>query len=226
MKRRSLEPEIMDLGPQFYTIEEYNDCLLQLGRIGKYLGTDKIMLKMFDQLPFEIDSILDVGCGGGSFTSQLASNFIRTNVLGIDISGYAIDYAKNNYSRDNLKFELRNDPGLNEVEKSFDIVTTTLVLHHLSDDQIIEFFKKSALIARKAIIINDLHRHWLSYTGCSIIMPLFFPNRLTINDSLLSIKKSFRHDELKSYLDKAGFSSKNYTISWHWPFRWIVKVML
>lgn len=227
MKTRSLQPEIMDMGPEFYTQKEYYDCLYQLGRIGKYFGTDNVMVKLFSKLPFKPESILDVGCGGGSFAIQLAQNFKDTYVLGTDISADAIIYAQNqNKNLNNLKFELRNLPELNEPEKSFDIITSTLVFHHLTDEEIVNFLKKSSLIAKKAIIINDLHRHWISYIGCSIIMPLFFPNRLVKYDSLLSIKKSFTYNELEYYLNKAGFSKQDYTITWHWPFRWVIRIML
>lgn len=231
IKKRSLEPELIDLGPAHYSKEEYFECLKQLDRIGTYLGSNKAMLKIFKQLPYTINSILDVGCGGGLFTLQLAKAFNRAKVIGIDINPDAINYARNqkkiyqsNLPLNNLYFELRENPELNEPEKSFDIITASLICHHLSDIQIINFLQKAKLIAKREIIINDLDRHWLSYAGCFFIMPLFFPNRLVKNDSLLSIKKSFTFDDWKYYLDSAGFSEKNYSITWHWPFRWIVRI--
>jgi 2-polyprenyl-3-methyl-5-hydroxy-6-metoxy-1,4-benzoquinol methylase len=233
MKQRSREPELIDLGFKYYSIEEYNQCLYQLGRIGKYLGTDKSMIKLFSKMNQPINSILDVGCGSGAFTRQLAEKFQDTQVVGTDICAEAISYAQNQKeiyqskkNLDNLKFELRFDAELNEPEKSFDIVTSTLVFHHLSNENIITFLKKSKLIARKAIIINDLHRNWLPYMSCKVLMPLFFPNRLVCNDSLLSIKKSFTYDDWKYYLYKAGFNNKDYKISWYWPFRWIVEIKI
>lgn len=225
MKIRSREPEFIDLGSGHYTTQEYHDCLYQLGRIGKYLGANKAILKTFNTLPYQIHSILDVGCGGGAFARQLAENFKNTQITGIDINPQAIELAqKCNGDLKNLKFELRTTPELNEPPKSYDIVTATLVCHHLSDEQIIDFLKRAKLVARKCIIINDLQRSRLSYFGASILMPLFFPNRLVKNDSLLSIKKSFTYSDWIYYLKSADVDPKNYSISWHWPFRWIVKI--
>ena len=232
LKKRSYEPELMDMGTQFYTETEYNECLYQLDCIGKYSGNNTKMLKTFSSLPYKINSILDVGCGGGLFTLQLAKKFSSAKVYDTDISIQAIDYAKNqqkkfqenNLPLNNLNFELRTNCELIEPEKSFDIVTSSLVCHHLSDESIVDFLKRAAKVAKKTIIINDLNRHWLAYVGCSIIMPMFSKNKLILKDSLLSIKKSFTYDEWINYLQQAGFKKENYKISWHWPFRWIIKV--
>lgn len=229
MQVRSNQPEIMDLSDKFYTVEEYNDCLYQIGRIGKYLGNEKKMFKLFSK--YSPESILDIGCGGGNFTTYLAKQFKDTKVVGIDINQQAIKYAKEqqlirNNSLNNLKFEFRTSAELNEPEKSYDILTTTLVLHHLKDEEIIEFLKKAKSIAKKAIIINDLHRNWIPYFFSMIIFPVFFNNRLVRNDSLLSIKKSFIYKDLQKYLQKASFNEQNYKISWSWPFRWIIEINL
>lgn len=227
MKIRSREPEFIDLGSDHYTQEEYYDCLYQLGRIGNYLGNNKKMLKIFAKLPYKIDSILDVGCGGGLFALQIAEQFKNSKVIGIDLSLQAINYAnqqklQNNIN--NLEYQISKTPELNEAAKSFDIVTATLVCHHLSDSQIIDFLKRAKIVARKNIIINDLHRNIISYLGATILIPLFFNNRLVKNDSLLSIKKSFIRSDWVYYLNSAGFKAQDYSITWHWPFRWIIKV--
>lgn len=225
MKIRSREPELIDLGLPYYTHTEYHHCLYQLGRIGKYLGANNLIIKTFTTLPYKIDSILDVGCGGGYFTRQLAQTFIQANVIGIDINPTAIEHAQeNNANLKNIRFQLRITPELNEPPKSADIVTATLVCHHLSDEEIIDFLKRAKSVARKNIIINDLHRHWISYYFAKIVMPIFFANRLIENDSLLSIKKSFTYNDWIYYLYNAGFKSNDYSIFWHWSFRWIIKV--
>jgi len=243
LKIRSREPELIDLGSQYYTQEEYDNCLYQIGRIGKYLGANNAMLthstRIASSLPGfassfaghgrvtggNINSILDVGCGGGYFTAQLAKKFKNIQVTGIDINPDAITHSQTRNPRlNNLKFELRNTPELNEPPKSYDIVTATLVCHHLSDEEIIDFLKRAKLVARKNIIINDLQRNRIAYFFALIIMPIFFKNRLVENDSLLSIKKSFTYNDWIYYLYNAGIKPEDYMISWHWPFRWIIKI--
>lgn len=227
MNKRILTPEIIDLGSAYYTADEYNDCLRQLGRIGKFLGGNRATLQEFRALKEPPTSILDVGCGGGQFTIRLAKEYPKAFVKGIDISEDAIKFAKEKlaeYSLSNIDFVIPAAPELNEPTKSYDVVTTTLVCHHLSDEQIVQFLKKSVSVAKRAVIINDLQRSSLAYLLFSIIAPLFFPNRLILHDGLLSIKRSFTRQDWHSYLQQANIPARAYSISWHFAFRWVVTI--
>ncbi len=225
MKKRVYLPEIMDLGSDAYTKEEYKECLYLLGIIGKYLGYNKSIINELKKIKNPIDSILDVGCGGGLLTFEMAKKFPEIKVYGIDISKDAIDFAENKKLK-NLNFELCSHTNFNESEKKYDVIVTSLVCHHLNDEELINFLRGAIKSAKKAIIINDLHRHWLSYLGCSIFFPIFTKNRLIRADSLLSIKKSFTYKDWFSYLINAGLAKENFKISWHWPFYWIVRINL
>lgn len=224
MDQRINIPEIMDLGPSHYTSEEYNDCLSQLGRIGRLLGGDRATLWAFKQLPKAPKSILDVGCGGGQMTLKLAQRYPKAKVRGIDLSEAAIAFAKGQaipHPR-NLKFSICKTPELREPPNSVDVVTSTLVCHHLSDDEIIDFFKRSLKIANEAVIFNDLHRHPLAAALFSGLARTCFRNRLIIHDGLLSIKRAFKRSDLLAYLDAAKIPQKAFSLTWHCPFRWIL----
>jgi len=224
MKQRILTPEIIDLGKNYYNIQEYNKCLYQLGRINKYLGCNGKLIKIIKNAA-GVESILDVGCGGGQIAWQLAKSFPKAKVVGIDINPDAINFANSfNEKLSNLKYELKNIPELTEKEKSYDIVTSTLVCHHLTDDQIVDFLKRAQKVAKKKIVLNDLQRSWVSYLASKIIMPIFFPNRLVRNDSALSIKKSFRRRDWVIFLKQAKINEQDYKIVWCWPFRWIIEI--
>ncbi len=227
MTNRIHTPELIDLGPPHYTQEEYSDCLHQLGRIGKYLGGNRATLWGFNTLSKSPQSILDVGCGGGQFTIQLAKYYPNARVKGIDISADAIQFAQQKLSQEplplpNITFTIPSTPELNEPDKSYDVVTATLVCHHLSDEAIIQFLKKSTLVAKQAVIINDLHRHPLARLSFSLISPLCFPNRLIAHDGLLSIQRAFTKKNWISYLQQADIPSHAYSLTWHWAFRWIL----
>lgn len=59
---RSQEKELLDLGPEYYSLDEYTECLKKLFRVNKLFGffqsTVKI-LKHFSQK----STLLDVGYG-------------------------------------------------------------------------------------------------------------------------------------------------------------------
>lgn len=210
---KSTQLEIMDTGP--YTADEYRDCLEQLDRVGRWLGGDRATLAKMGQPR----SILDVGCGGGHFTARLAEQFPKAHVVGIDINPDAIAYARAKSSRPNLAFELQE---LNAPEKSFDVVTATLVCHHIPDDELGTFITACCRIAKKRVILNDLHRHPLALFLFRLISPLCFRNRLVLHDGPLSIRRAFKRHELASCLERAGLT--RYAISWHWAFRWVVTI--
>jgi len=229
--KRSHQPEWIDLGKNFYTPTEYRDCLYQLDRIGRFLGGDNSSFWAFKQLSTTISrfkSILDVGCGGGLFTLRLANRYPQAQVVGIDISADAIHFAKARLNEQrpllsNVQFSIADSPQLDKNIR-YDVVIATLVCHHLSDEELILFLKQACLVANQTIILNDLHRHFLATIGFATIVPLFFRNRLIWHDGLLSIRRSFTHQEWKNFLEAAGIDESCYTISWHWAFRWIIMI--
>lgn len=226
-KSRSLELEIIDLGD--YSEEEYRDCLCKLGQIGKWLGGDLATFKAFERMGSTPSSILDVGCGGGQFTTRLALRFPSARVLGIDLNPLAIEFAKEKLrvmknSPKNLQFETRSQEKLDEEKKSFDVVTSTLVCHHLTDENLTDFIMSACHIAKKKVIINDLHRHPMALYLFKIVSPIFFRNRLIQSDGALSIRRAFIYDDWMHYLKKAGLHPSQYTLSWHLPFRWLLEI--
>lgn len=226
MPRRIETPELIDLGPSYYTEEEYRDCLFQLGRIGRLLGGNRATFWAFRQLEYLPTSILDVGCGGGQLAIQLAKRYPQGTVKAIDLSAQAINFAKQQLAKEtnlcSVEFCIPPTPHLEEPPKSFDVVTSTLVCHHLSDLQIIDFLKRSMQIAKEAVIINDLHRHPLASCSYLAIAPLLFPNRLIFHDGLLSIKRAFKREDWIHYLQAACIPPQAWSLSWHFPFRWIL----
>lgn len=229
MNVRSHQKELIDQGAAYYTESEYFDCLKHLGKIGRFLGGNRATLSAFKQLKKPPTSILEVGCGGGDFTRILAHTYPKSHVVGIDFSEPAITYAKQqpaNKKFPHLVFEVPPTLELNIPEKTVDVITATLVCHHMSEEELIEFLKRAKSSANHAIIINDLHRSHLAYGCFHLISRFFFPNRLIIHDGLLSIQRGFTKKEWVYYLEKAGFQKKQYQIKWKWAFRWIILITI
>jgi len=222
--QRSCAPELLDLGPSYYSQDEYTACLHQLARIGHLLGGDKATLNAFNRFP-PPSSILDVGCGGGQFTIKLAKEFSKAHVTGIDISSQAIEFAQKRLEETqltNVAFEIPPSVQLSYPSNSFDVVTATLVCHHMHATDLIDFLKRAYEVASQRIILNDLHRHWLAYLGFGLIAKPFFSNRLITHDGLLSIKRAFKKQDWIDSLQAAGIPLEQCSITWHWAFRWIV----
>ncbi len=72
--------------------------------------------------------ILDLGCGDGAITNQLAEMVPHGEVVGIDASESMIQTAKNDRKYPNVRFELKD---INEItyENHFDLIFSNAALH-------------------------------------------------------------------------------------------------
>lgn len=73
------------------------------------------------------ERILDLGCGDGALTAQLAALTPHGTVIGIDASYGMIETAQSHVAK-NLSFEVRDINELN-FENEFDIVFSNATLH-------------------------------------------------------------------------------------------------
>ena len=79
-------------------------------------------------------TLLDVGCGPGNITADLASRLPLGEVTGIDSSGEIIDQARSRYGeQENLTFAQGDVYHLDFDDDTFDVVHAHQVLQHLSD---------------------------------------------------------------------------------------------
>ena len=131
-------------------------------------------------------TILDLGCGIGCFTCELASK--AKKVVGIDISQKVIDYAIKNNSRENIQYFVQNIENLNEINESFDIVFSDMVFNY------IENYDK---------LLNDIYNH-LNENGL-----LVFSQVHPISTASLGESSWVNEDnKLKFQLDNYGNLSK------------------
>jgi hypothetical protein len=104
----------------------------------------------------------------------------------------------------------------------FDIVITTLFLHHFTDQQIEELLIPIVNKVKIGVVVNDLHRSSIAYylfKGLS----LFLKNPMVKKDGAISVLRGFKKIELISISKKLKDSVS--TIHWKWAFRyqWIIK---
>jgi SAM-dependent methyltransferase len=80
---------------------------------------------------FAVRRILDFGCGIGTATAYLAEGFPRAEVIGVDTSENALDYAREHYGSERVRFR-----SLAELpqEGDFDLCYVNGVFHHIEPD--------------------------------------------------------------------------------------------
>ena len=78
------------------------------------------------------ERILDLGCGDGRLTAELAECVPDGSVLGIDASEGMIETARKDHAAGNLQFEVRDIDDI-DFESEFDVVFSNATLHWVQD---------------------------------------------------------------------------------------------
>ena len=95
----------------------------------------------------------------------------------------------------------------------YDWVISNHVLHHLSDDEVISLASASRTMATQKVIFNDISRSAAGYILFQVSTPLLFRRSFITQDGLISIRRSFRRDELARLL------GENWSVRPMFPFR-------
>jgi hypothetical protein len=208
-----------------------HDTLDALANINKWLGGNKVTLnglkKVIKNHPKnEPLTIIDLGCGGGDILRKVANYGKKEgyifNLVGIDANKDAMVYARQlskNYPE--ISF-IDCDIFSDEFESlQYDVVLTTLFLHHFKEEEIINILSTTKKKAKLGIVVNDLHRNPLAYYLFKLIC-LTIKNKMIIEDGLTSILRGFKRKDLENFSKELKVTPQ---IKWKWAFRyqWIIK---
>jgi ubiquinone/menaquinone biosynthesis C-methylase UbiE len=225
---RSNELEFIDTGD--YTAEEYEGCLRELRRVNYFLGDvhalKKTLWREIENENFQSFSVLDVGAGSGELLraiAGLAQNKKDARLAGLELnarSARAILEESKNFAQE--IFSVRGDAlVLPFADASFDYVICSLFTHHFTDENVVKILSEMKRVARRKIFVIDLHRHALAYFLYTTLGRLFLYNRLIRHDGALSIRRSFRPEELEDLARRAKL--ENVSVERHFPFRLVLR---
>ena len=77
---------------------------------------------------FAVRRVLDFGCGIGAGTAYLAEAFPNAAIVGVDTSGNALDYARDQFGSRRVSFRVLEEL---ERESAFDLCHVNGVFHHI-----------------------------------------------------------------------------------------------
>lgn len=202
-----------------------------LANINKWLGGNKVTLyglkKVIKNHPKNVPiTIIDLGCGGGDILRKVSKYGKKEGyifkLVGIDANKDAVDYARE-ISKDYPEISFVACDIFSDAFESlqYDVVLTTLFLHHFKEDQIINMLSSLKKKAKLGIVVNDLHRHPMAYYLFKLVC-VTIKNTMIIEDGLTSVLRGFKHHELENFSKILQVKPQ---IKWKWAFRyqWIIQ---
>ncbi len=119
---------------------------------------------------------------------------------------------------------VEGDPrALPYADSSFDVAIAAFCLHHFDGAEAVQVLREMDRVARRGILVNDLHRHVIAYHSIRVIGALLDASPMFRHDGPLSVRRGFRRDELQALAQTAGLPGAR--IRWHWAFRWTLSTV-
>src|SRR5689334_5004036 len=76
--------------------------------------------------------VADMGAGSGSGTFDLARLYRDLELVGVDINPVTVEYSRNHYAAENLKYEVGDIAEKVFADRSLDGILDSSVLHHVT----------------------------------------------------------------------------------------------
>jgi SAM-dependent methyltransferase len=170
-------------------------------------------------------TVVDVGCGYGDLLRAIRRwsrrRGVELNLLGVDLNPETIRIArKATDAADQIEFRLMNAFQLGSATP-VDFIVSSLVAHHLSDPEIVEFLRLMERVARRGWAIYDLQRNRFLYHFIGLTARLARLHPMVVHDGQISVARSLTGREWQERIAEAGISPADATIRWFF-FRFLI----
>jgi 2-polyprenyl-3-methyl-5-hydroxy-6-metoxy-1,4-benzoquinol methylase len=212
-------PELMDAKCSY---EDFRDCLRSLEQVNRWLLGYRPTLAWLERLPREPQEhvhIVDVGSGGGDLLRQIAGwarrRGMAVHLTGIDLNPYAARAAMESTPKELGIVWATQDALEYRPKKPMDIVVSSLMAHHLEDDEIIALLRWMETTAQVGWFINDLERSEWACRAFECVAGVMGWHRFVRHDGPVSFQRAFQEEDWVRLLTLAEIPQAAVTIE-HW----------
>jgi ubiquinone/menaquinone biosynthesis C-methylase UbiE len=200
--KRVVIPELLDSDQG--TPEEVADSLADLRWLNRYFGglntTSKLLSHVAAGAGLKQLSFLDVAGASGDVAlaarAQLKARGIDLDIAVLDRSAAHLPKSQGRNGTVAIVGDALNIPF---EDASFDVVGSSLFLHHLDSEEIVRFTNEALRVCRHAVIVNDLRRDPIhlatAYAGIAV-----YHSRITRNDAPASVRRAYTPEEMREVL--------------------------
>jgi 2-polyprenyl-3-methyl-5-hydroxy-6-metoxy-1,4-benzoquinol methylase len=227
LTRRERIPELMDdpgLDPA-----EHRRALAGLARINRFSGSVGVLWppirELAKQHPERTLRVLDVATGSGDVPVGLwvkaTDARVPLHVDGCDISPTAVAAATHAAEQTGTRAEFFAHDALRDpLPAGYDVVTCSLFLHHLSEDDAVTLLRRMADAAASLVLVNDLARSRFNYLAVWLACHALSRSRVVRFDGPASVRSAFTPWEALALAERAGLSGA--AVSRRFPCRYLL----
>jgi 2-polyprenyl-3-methyl-5-hydroxy-6-metoxy-1,4-benzoquinol methylase len=220
---RDEQMDAADLDPAIYAV-----VLRDLSRVNRVTLNARPTLAFLNRATRGLRRfrLLDVGFGHGDMLRRIsrwaAARGIEAELVGIDLNPGSAAVARA-ATPEALRIDFRSGDYRTLAGEGFDFVISSLVAHHMSRAEIIDFLCFMEREARVGWLVSDLHRSGLAYLGFPLLARLMRWHPIVREDGTLSIARSYRPGEWRPLLRESGLDQGAAHVVRRFPFRLCVE---
>lgn len=212
-------PELMDGNCSY---EDFRACLRSLEQVNRWLLGYRPTMAWLERLPRGPRKplhIIDIGSGGGDMLRKIASWARRrvtpVKLTGIDLNPYAVRAAAELASTQSGIEWVTGDALAYRSETPIDVVLSSLMAHHLEDEEIIALLRWMEATAQVGWYINDLERSERTGRLFGWLGRIVGWHPFVQNDGPVSFRRAFRQEDWLRLLAAADVPQEAVTLE-HW----------
>jgi 2-polyprenyl-3-methyl-5-hydroxy-6-metoxy-1,4-benzoquinol methylase len=170
--------------------------------------------------------ILDVASGGGDMLIRLhhraSRHDLSIELSGCDLSPIAIAHARLAAKAAGAPIEFfQHDASEGPLPEGYDMIMSSLFLHHLSDHDAVVFLREAAARARDRVVVHDLVRSPLAFWFARLGTSFLLLNKICREDGRRSVEGAFTQREAAALAVSAGLSGAE--METRFPFRFLLR---
>jgi 2-polyprenyl-3-methyl-5-hydroxy-6-metoxy-1,4-benzoquinol methylase len=209
--------------------DRHRHALRGLERINWLSGSAGILWPSIRRLAEETNGeslrILDVACGAGDLSIALFRRAARAGLnlrlQAADISSRALEHAQKRAEAAGARIHFfQHDALADDFPSDYDVVFSSLFLHHLNEEQAVNLLQRMARAARRMVLVSDLARSRLGWNAAYLVTRLLTTSEVVHTDGPLSVEGAFRPTEALKLAHRADL--RGASVVGRWPFRFLL----
>ena len=226
-KQRFREPEIMD--DPALDGGRHEAALRGLSRLNYLSGSARTIWPPLAALARQLGRrqlrVLDVATGAGDVPVRLWQIARRAGlhleIHGVDVSPRAVEYAARRAAAEQAAIHFSVlDVLAGSLPGGFDVVTCSLFLHHLAEEQGVLLLQAMAKAAKHLVLVNDLRRSAAGLALAHLAAWTLSGSDVVRVDGARSVRAAFTIGEAAALARAAGLNGA--IVERRWPLRFLL----